>query len=271
MVDEPTLAGKPDSPNPMLPLIDTHCHLAAPELDGCRADVIARAKDAGVVAVVCVGEHYEDNLRVLDLAASEPFVRPALGHHPWYLDRAAADLERTLALIEDHVSDLVAIGEVGLDYRVAESAEDRQRQQDVFRELIAAGTRHQLPLSVHVRSAGHYVIDLLQELENSNAALHAFDGKAKYASAGAAWGLYFSLPGTLLVSRQKEKLARVLPLERLLLESDTPALSPEPGKPSEPALLAKVVERVAELRGVETAAVAQAAFDNACRLFRLEL
>ncbi|MBW2526293.1 MAG: TatD family hydrolase [Deltaproteobacteria bacterium] len=255
----------------MVSLIDTHCHLAAPELDSSRDEMIARAKDVGVVAAVCVGEHYEDNLRVLELAAREPFVRPALGHHPWFLDRAADDLDRTLALIEQHARELVAIGEVGLDYRVAESSVDRSRQRDLFRELIRAAERHDLPLSVHVRSAGHYVIELLQELGYSRAALHAFDGKAKYATTGAAWGLCFSLPGTLLVSRQKEKLARALPLDRLLLETDTPALSPDPNQPSEPAMLVRIVERAAALRGDDPEALARAAFDNACRLFRLKL
>lgn len=231
--------------------------------------MISRAKDVGVVAVICVGEHYEDNLRVLDLAAREPFVRPAVGLHPWHLGKAARDLPRTLRLIDDHAADLVAVGEIGLDYRVAEDADVRARQRAVFRELALAAAGHGLPLSVHVRSAGHYVIELLQELDNAHAALHAFDGRAKYARQGAAFGLHFSLPGTLLVSRQKQKLARAVPLDRLLLESDTPALSPQPGVPSEPALLARIVAELASLRRELPEQVARATYDNARRLFRL--
>lgn len=251
-------------------LIDTHCHLAAPELAASRRDMMARAVDAGVVAFVCVGEHYEDNLRVLELAAAEPRVLPALGHHPWRMDRAAQDVPRTLALLERHAAEVVAVGEVGLDYRVAETPEARAEQQAVFGQFVQAARGLGLPLSVHVRSAGHYVIEQLQSHGYSRAALHAFDGKARYARAGASWGLYFSLPGTLLVSRQKQKLAVALPLERLLLESDTPALSPERGKPSEPAIVAQVVDEIAARRKISPAEVAQAATRNACELFGLE-
>lgn len=250
-------------------LIDTHCHLAATEVDSLRQEMILRAKQAGVVAMVCVGEDYEDNLRVLELARTEPSVFAALGHHPWQWERAADDLGRTLRLIEEHAAELVAIGEVGLDYRVAQTEAARGAQREVLRQFVTAGQRLGLPLSVHVRSAGHYVIELLQQLGNCHAALHAFDGKARYARDGAELGLYFSIPATVLVSAQKQKLARAVPLDRLLLESDTPALSPVRGVPSEPALVAQVVERVAELRGESPDAIARATTDNARRLFRL--
>jgi TatD DNase family protein len=245
-----------------LRLIDTHCHLADPTLALRRRELVARAQDVGLVAAIVVGEDYEDNLRVLELAAAEPFVRPALGHHPWRMAQAAADLPRTLALIERHAAELVAIGEVGLDYRVAATEPERAAQRAVFSEMARAAMRFELPLSVHVRSAGHYVIELLAELGCHRAALHAFDGKTRYMLQGAGHGLYFSLPGTTLVSEQKQKLARALPLERLLFESDTPALSPEPGQGSEPAIVRRVLEHVAALRGLEPAALAEAALCN---------
>jgi TatD DNase family protein len=250
-----------------LRLIDTHCHLADPTLASQRRELVARAQDAGVVAAIVVGEDYQDNLRVLELAAAEPFVRPALGHHPWRMAEAAADLPRTLALIERHAAELVAIGEVGLDYRVAVTEPERAAQRAVFSEMVRVAMRFELPLSVHVRSAGHYVIELLDELGCNRAALHAFDGKARYMLLGAGRGLYFSLPGTTLVSEQKQKLARALPLERLLFESDTPALSPEPGQGSEPAIVRRVLEHVAALRGLEPEAVAGAAYRNTLLAF----
>jgi TatD DNase family protein len=254
-------------------LIDVHCHLAAPEFDADRAEVIERAREAGVVAVVVVGEDYDDNLRVLEAAAAFPsFIRPALGHHPWRMDRAAADVPRTLRLLEEHRDAVVAIGEVGLDYRVAETDEARAEQRAVLAEFIEASRVLDLPLSVHVRSAGHYVIELLLERGARRAALHAFDGKARYALAGAAAGYLFSMPATVLVSEQKQKLARALPLEALLLESDAPALGPERGARNEPAVLARSLARIAAIRGGDEQTIAAAATRNALRLFgpRLE-
>jgi TatD DNase family protein len=254
------------------PLVDTHCHLADPRLAPVRRELIERAQEAGVACAIVMGEHYEDNLRVLELAAAEPaFVRAALGHHPWDLERAALDLPRTLRLLEDHRPLVVAVGEVGLDYRTASSPADRAAQGALFAELVDAARRLDLPLSVHVRSAGHYVIEQLRALDYARAALHAFDGRARYARAGASDGLYFSIPGTVLVSEQKQKIARAVPLDRLLLESDTPALSPYPDRPSEPAVVREVVQAVAELRGVEPELVARSALDATRALFRLDV
>ncbi len=248
-------------------LVDTHSHLAAPEFANDLEEVIARAKDAGVEAAVVVGEDYEDNLRVLDLAAREPFVRPALGLHPWRIGSWRRDLPRTLQLISDHAASLVAVGEVGLDYRVAESEDDRALQRYVLGELVAAATQYELPLSLHGRSAGHYLIALLIELGARSAVLHAFDGKVGHALNAIEHGYCVSLPPTTLFSRQKQKLARALPLEGLMLESDAPALGPEPGARSLPEHVRLVAAKVAEIRGIDVATVAEVTRANVRRVF----
>jgi TatD DNase family protein len=248
-------------------IIDAHCHLAARDFDVDRDEVIARARAAGVMAAVVVGEDYEDNLRVLDLAASSSFVLPAIGHHPWRMDCARRDVARTLRLIEENRETLVAIGEVGLDYRLAETEVEREEQRGVFREFIAVGLALDLPLSVHVRSAGHHVIDILREHGVTRAALHAFDGKPRYALEGAAAGYAFSIPATVLVSRQKQKLVAALPDDSLLLESDAPALGPDHGVRNEPAVMTRSLERIAEIRGTTPEVVASLTTCNARRIF----
>jgi TatD DNase family protein len=250
-----------------VPLVDTHCHLHDSAFDKDRDEVIARARAAGVMAAFCMGEDYDDNLRLLDIAANEPFIRPALGHHPWRLDRAAKDVPRTLKLIEENREALAAVGEVGLDYRTAETEAARENQRAVFREFIGAAKDLGLPLSVHVRSAGHYVIDLLREESAGPAALHAFDGKARHALEGAAQGLYFSIPATVLVSPQKRKLVRALPLDRILLESDAPALGPERGGRNEPSIIRAVLEEMAKLRGDSALLIAETVRDSTAALF----
>jgi TatD DNase family protein len=249
-------------------VIDVHCHLADTDFDRDRGEVMARAREAGVTAFIVVGEDYESNLRVLDLASRHTDVFPALGHHPWNLETAKVDLPRTLALIENHADQIVAIGEVGLDNRKAPSEPERASQRALLRELIQVARGLDLPLSVHVRSAGHYVLDLLDEMGSPAAALHAFDGKVGYALAGAGKGYCFSIPGTVLVSQQKRKLAAGIPLDRLLLESDAPALSPVRGQRNEPAILAQVVAEVAQIRRLTVEEVKAAAEGNTRRLFR---
>lgn len=249
------------------PIIDTHCHLHDRSFDRDRAKVIARARDAGIVAAFAMGEDYEDNLRLLDVAAREPFIRPALGHHPWRIDRASRDVPRTLKLIEENREHLIAIGEVGLDYRTAGTETERENQMAVLREFIAAGRDLGLPLSVHVRSAAHYVIDMLREENAGPAVLHAFDGKARYALEGAEMGLYFSIPATVLVSAQKQKLVRALPLDRILLESDAPALGPERGMRNEPAIIARSLAKIVELKNLKGALIRGAAAKSALKVF----
>jgi TatD DNase family protein len=254
-----------------LPLIDAHCHLADEAFDQDRPAVIAAARKAGLVAAITMGEDYEDNLRILEIAVQEPFLFAALGHHPWRHAQAAKDVPRTLRLLEEHRDEVVAIGEVGLDYRVAESTEARADQQAVFREFIEASRILDLPLSVHVRSAGHYVVDILKGETPVRAALHAFDGKARYALDGAEAGLFFSVPATVLVSPQKQKLVRALPEERLMLESDAPALNPERGARNEPAVMARALTAVSDQRCTPRERVAQVAYENTRRFFRLPL
>ncbi|MFN2166766.1 MAG: TatD family hydrolase, partial [Anaerolineae bacterium] len=219
-------------------LVDTHAHLCDPVFDRDRGPVLETAAQAGVGAVIAVGEDLDDARRNLELAHRHKSIRPAAGLYPTMLDLGMASA--LVDFIQQNRSRLVAIGEVGLDYRFAESAADRATQRAVFSRSIEAGRLLDLPLSVHVRSAGHYVLDLLGQQGCRRAVLHAFDGKAKYARQGAEQSFYFSVPGTVLISQQKRKLVRALPLDRILLESDTPALSPDPHRPSEPAILARI-------------------------------
>ena len=248
-------------------LVDTHCHLASADFSDDLAEVVARAKDAGVEAAVVVGEDYEDNLRVLEAAAWDPFLKPALGHHPWRIASWSQDVPRTLQLIEDHRAQLVAVGEVGLDYRVATTEAERELQRSVLAEMASAALRLDLPLSLHGRSAGHYLIADLIGLGVTRAVLHAFDGKVGHALNAVAHGFFISLPPSTVRSRQKQKLARTVPLEGLLLESDAPALGPEVGVRSEPVHVALVAEKVAEIRHLAVSEVAGVVRDNVRRAF----
>ena len=247
-------------------LTDCHAHLCAGAFAGDLSDVLARARDAGVDAVVAVGETLADAERNLDLAEAYPgFVRPTAGLYPTHLDLAAA--EAVADLIRRERSRLAAIGEVGLDRWKVREEQDLALQRDIFALFIDLSIKLDLPLNVHSRSAGHYAIDLLRERGAKRVQLHAFDGRAARAGPAVEAGYFFSVPPSIVRSPQKQKLVRRLPLSCLLLETDSPVLGPERDQRNEPANALVSLRAIAELKAVPEKDVAAAVRENTARLY----
>jgi len=249
-------------------LIDAHAHLADASFEPDLDEVLARARAAGVARIVVVGEHRRDAPRVLELAAQHPdLIAPAIGLHPEHadLDEAAA-LAR---LIRENADALVAIGEVGLDYWKAKEPEQRAVQREVLAGAVQLSRELDLPLNVRPRSAGRHVIALLLEHGATRVLMHAFDGRHSRALPGIEAGFYFSMPPSLVRSEQKQKLVRHLPLERLILETDSPVLGPDKTQRNEPANLVLARKAVAELKGVSEEEVEEVTGRNARNLFGL--
>ena len=257
-------------------MIDCHAHLAYRSFDEDRTEVIERACNAGIEKIVVVGEDYAEDLKVLEVCQQHPQVLlPCIGLHP---DRFSEErplptgeqIEAIRALARDHRARIVGIGEVGLDYWTVKSTQRRASQRACLESMIALAKELDLPLNVHSRSAGHYVLDLLASSEAERVLLHAYDGKAGHArDASRLHDWVFSIPPSVVRSKQKQKLARLLPLESLALESDSPALGPERGVRNEPINLAVTVKCIADLKNVTEETVRQATTENARRLFRL--
>lgn len=255
-------------------MIDCHAHLACSDFDGDRAQVLERARRAGVERILVVGEDQLDDLRVLEVCAHYSSVlRPCVGLHPdrFAEDRqvpARASLERVAGLARMHRAELAAIGEVGLDYWYVKSAERRAQQRTCLERMVALAEELALPLNVHSRSAGHHTLDLLVGCGAQRVLMHAFDGKASHAvRAAESHGYLFSIPPSVVRSSQKQKLVRRLPLEALALESDSPVLGPEPQVRNEPANLIQAVRCIATIKSLSEDRVREATTDNANRLF----
>lgn len=253
------------SQRPSTPLVDCHAHLVDPVFDADRDEVLRRAREAGVTATIAVGETLEDATGNLELAERHPEILPAAGLYPTYLDRPQAELMERL--IRDHRRRLVAIGEVGLDYWKVREAPQREVQREIFTRFVRLSNELDLPLNVHSRSAGRHVVELLLDEGARRVQLHAFDGKPSSALPAVEAGFFFSIPASVVRSRQKQKLVRRLPLSCLLLETDSPVLSPEPGQRNEPANVRLALEAVAELKGLAEEEVARTVADNTRRLF----
>ncbi|XP_011675695.2 putative deoxyribonuclease TATDN3 isoform X1 [Strongylocentrotus purpuratus] len=257
--------------------IDCHCHLAADDFKEDIGEVISRAKGNGVEAVLVVAEHYGEFDRIIELSRSFPgFVLPCLGVHPVQglspdMQRSVteSDIVEALPAIEKYADQLVAVGEVGLDFtpRNAKTSEDKDIQRLVLSKQIQLAKRLNLPLNVHSRSAGRPTIALLHEQGAEKVLLHAFDGKPSVAMQGIQYGYYFSIPPSIVRSEQKQKLVKQLPLERILLETDSPALAAEKQTRNEPSNIHISCDYIAEVKGVSAETVRQVTRENTLKLF----
>ncbi|XP_063080234.1 tatD DNase domain containing 3-like isoform X2 [Engraulis encrasicolus] len=256
--------------------IDCHCHISATEFDNDIDIVIENAKRAGVVALLAVAEHAGEFEKIIKLSQRFPgFIAPSLGVHPVQAvdetqQRGAVldDLEAAMPLIEQHKDQLVAIGEVGLDFtpRFVSSDTGKDQQRQVLIRQVEIAKRLCLPLNVHSRSAGRPTIQLLKDQGAENVLLHAFDGKPSVAMEGVKAGYFFSIPPSIIRSEQ-QKLVKQLPLENMCLETDSPALGPEKQVRNEPKNISICAEYIAKIKGVPVERVVEVTTQNALRLF----
>ncbi len=262
-----------DRVGPGPPLVDSHAHLDDPKLVGDLAGVLDRARDVGVIQVVAIATTAGDSARVLEIAGRYAGVFAAVGIHPNNAAEAVAgDWDRVTALASQ--PGVVAIGETGLDH-YWDSTPFAHQQEWFDRHLGLAG-RHDLPVVVHCRDCIGEVIDQLTSLRRPvRGVLHSFTGNWDEARILLDLGLDLSFAGMITFANKgldslREVAARV-PLDRLLVETDSPYLSPHPhrGQTNEPCRVAVTAARIAELRGIGLDELARATTANAQRLFRL--
>lgn len=251
-------------------LVDSHCHLDFPGLAERLPEVLAAMQDNGVALALCIGVNLEDFPQVLALAERDPRLYATVGVHPEYTDVEEPTVERLVELA-CHPR-VVAIGETGLDYYWQKDRPEWQRQR--FRNHIEAARRCRKPLVVHTRESAADTLRLLRE-EGADAVggvMHCFTEDWETARIALDLGFYLSFSGIVTFKNAAivKDVATRCPLDRLLVETDSPYLAPVPyrGKPNQPAYVRHVAEEVARLRGISPADVAQATTDNFFTLFR---
>lgn len=248
-------------------LVDVHAHICDPDFDPDRAEVLARAQRAGVAAIVAVGENLGDAHKNVALAGTYPMLKVAAGLYPTILDLDQADA--MAAFIRMNRSGLVAIGEVGLDYWAVKDDSQRELQREILKRFVELSNALDLPLNIHSRSAGRHAIALLLENSAARVQMHAFDGKAGAALPAVEAGYFFSIPPSVVRSRQKQKLVKRLPLASLLVETDSPVLGPVPAARNEPANLLVSIRTIAQIKNIPEAAVIEAVAENTRCLYGL--
>lgn len=257
--------------------VDSHCHLAGEEFAADLDDVVRRARDAGVAhALVILAADDEPELtRARQVAECWPAVRFAVGVHPHAAARYSSDPTAAPRLVAGKLDAEAAgraVGEIGLDYYY--DFAPQQIQQHVFREQIRLARKRKLPIVIHTRDAEDDTFRILKEesARDVGGVFHCFTGDRAMARRALDLGFYISLAGIVTFPKALElqEVARVVPLDRLLVETDSPYLAPVPhrGKRNEPAFVARVTEAVAALRGVDPASLGDAARQNFERLFK---
>jgi len=258
--------------------LDSHCHVTADAFEEDRRAVLSRAREDGVEAFIAIGSGYgiERNERAVRLAESEPDVFATAGVHPHEASRLDDAGRQSLPDWLAHPR-VVAVGECGLDYHYTHSP--REVQREVFAEQLASARERDLPVTIHVRGDDAVAYDDLLDLWRAEGrgelegVLHCYTGTLEFARRALDAGLFISFSGILTFKRDRglRDVARELPLDRLLVETDAPLLSPEGfrGKRNEPARVRLVGEVLAATRDVPVEEVAHATTRNARRLFRL--
>lgn len=254
-------------------LIDTHTHLDFEMFDDDRAQVIARARNAGVERIVVLGVHAANWQRVWQLACDEPSVHAALGLHPVFLeqhqDAHVQQLRDWLERLRGEPK-LCAVGEIGLDYYIDNP--DIERQQRLLEAQLALAADFSLPVLLHVRRAHAPMIATLKryKLERSGV-IHAFSGSWEEAREYLRLGFRLGLggAGTWPQAQRMHRVLRQLPLEAILLETDAPDIPPagHAGERNSPELLPEICRRLADLKGIDAHALAAASYRNSCELF----
>jgi TatD DNase family protein len=252
-------------PQPPLPLFDAHAHLYDKAFETDLEEVLNRAARKGVLAVLTVSETLAEAQQILCLAERYPMIKPCAGLYPTILDVETAD--DMMDFIRKHREELVAIGEVGLDYWRVKDHAGREIQRENLSRHVSLAKELDLPLNVHSRSAGRHAIALLLEQGARRVLMHAFDGKASSAMAGVEAGYYFSIPPSIVRSPQKQRLIKSLSLERLLLESDAPVLAPSKEERNEPQNVWLASVQIASIKGLTVEEVAEVTTENARLLF----
>ena len=253
----------------MLGVIDTHAHLD--EIEHLE-QVLAAAKNAGVTGIVAAGSDMESNRKVLDIAGRYPgLVYPAIGLHPWNIKEVALDSE--LAFIEGHVNDVVAIGEIGLDYhKKAIASAGKPLQKTALARLLKIAGNHNKVVIIHSRYAWRDSLDLVTEAKILQAVFHWFTGPSSVVRDIVSNGYYLSATPAVEYHEEHRRAIKEAPLDRLLLETDSPVVyrrGTEYEFTSTPVDVFRSLAGAAKLKDLPQDLVADTTSLNAVRLFNL--
>ncbi len=249
-------------------MIDVHAHLTRNDVYSMTEGLIEEAKKGGIRAIINATLRSNEVERALKLTRRyRGFVYTCLGYD--YTGFDVKEVESIMKIISQNKGDVICVGEVGLDFVKIRDEVLRRISMHIFTKWVEFARDNDLPIVIHSRGAERVVIEALRRYGPVKCILHAFGGSKDEVEKLLALGCYFSIPPTIVRSGQKRDLARLVPLERLLAESDTPELGPKEDEPSRPIHVRIVVEELSRVLNRDIDEVAKALTENAIRLFGL--
>jgi len=242
-------------------LIDVHTHLDLIEEQGKNIDKVVNNKEVSII--ITNGTDPKSNRKVLEYSKKYDKVKPALGFYPGrVLEYTEAQIDEEIKFIKS--SKPVAIGEVGLDLKHYGEIE---KQQIALKKLIELSNELEIPLLVHSWGAEKEVIDFLEENKAKKIVMHCFTGNKELTEKALELGYYFSIPTSIVKSKTFRKLAKRVPLNKLLTETDAPYLSPVEGEINEPSFIKYSIKKIAEIKGIDEEELEKMIFINYQNLF----
>ncbi|MEL4306437.1 TatD family hydrolase [Methanococcoides sp. LMO-2] len=251
----------------MQEVIDSHCHLDFPKFNRDRDEVIERARNSGVVEMVNSGIDLKTNTSTLALAKQYDFIHPTIGLSPLVVSHYGNEVaDEILLQLEQHAAESVGIGEAGLDYHYYKEDREREHQKEYFQKVIEIAESYDKPLVIHGREAEEDCFAMVRNLDK--VIFHCYGGSVDTAAMITDAGYYISIPTIVCFSEHHRSIAENVPLDRILIETDSPYLSPRKGR-NEPAFVRDTLPVIAEAQGMEEDKVAKATLKNTRSVFDL--
>ncbi len=248
-------------------VIDSHCHLDFPKFNKDRHETIERARKSGVVEMINSGIDYKTNADSLELAKKYDFIHATLGLSPQMVPDATDDkINQILSQMERNIDKAIGIGEAGLDFYYCTTDAGRKKQEDVFRRVIEIADRYNKTLVIHGRDGEDLALEMTKDL--GRVVFHCYGGSLETMQNIIDAGHYISVPTLVCFSEHHKAIAKDLPLENMLIETDSPYLSPRKGR-NEPAFVRDSVPVIAHLKYIDESEIALATMKNTRRAFEL--
>jgi TatD DNase family protein len=246
----------------MYEYIDVHAHIGDASFDLDRNQVVSQAKN---VIILEAGLEHQSNVKALQLADQYSNVRACLGFHPEFVVKASQfEVDMEIEFIRKHATKIVAISEIGLDYKYG----SRAVQATAFSKLMQLAAELRLPVVLHSRWAAGAVLDAIRGFD-VKIDLHAFSGNLSEVERAIDAGYFLSIGPNIVFNEYRQKLASLIPLENTLTETDSPVLGPKPRERNAPVNIRLAVEKIAEVKGLTTEEVREAVYRNAQQVFAL--
>jgi len=247
-------------------IVDVHCHLTYEPINKDIDNIIERAKQNNVVAIINCGTEAKSNKESLELAKKYSVVKAALGFYPTYCEEVSEEeFDKELNFIEKSKDKITALSEIGLDYKNPDT--NKEKQKRCFEKFIQLGEKIKKPLIIHSRNAELDVIEMLESSKNKAIVMHCFSGRKHLINRIIGNNWYFSIPCTIVKLEHFQNIVKLT--DNILTETDAPFLSPFKDKPNEPSFITETIKKIAGVKNINKEEVEETVYKNYQKLFKI--